>query len=107
MRRRRAKTKKVGKPCPRCGVGRVIPIVYGYPGQGMFEQAQRGEIALGGCVIMPGQPHTTECPVCHFGRDERLDDDLEQFLRGIPWGDPPGDTSSDTSGETAGPDEGD
>ena len=106
MRRRRTKTKKLGKPCPKCGVGRVIPIVYGYPGRKMFEQAQRGEIALGGCVIMPGQPHTTECPICHFGRDERLDDDFEQFLRGNPWSTIPVE-SSDETGDTSGPDEGD
>lgn len=97
MRRRRNKTKKVGKPCPRCGVGRVIPIVYGYPGPGMFEQARRGEISLGGCVIMPGQPHTTECPVCHFGRDESRDIELQWFLRRRPALDPTDDSVDETT----------
>lgn len=62
-----------GTRCPRCGVGRVIPIVYGLPGSELMERARRGEVSLGGCVIMPGQPQTTECRVCHYGRGERPD----------------------------------
>lgn len=48
--------------CPRCG-GRTIPIAYGYPGPGMFEAADRGEIALGGCCIDAEDP-TRRCTAC-------------------------------------------
>jgi hypothetical protein len=41
--------------CPRCG-SRSIPIVYGLPGMELFEAADRGEVALGGCVIEDGAP---------------------------------------------------
>jgi len=34
----------------------MVPIVYGYPGHGLMEAAERGEVVLGGCVIMPHQP---------------------------------------------------
>jgi hypothetical protein len=41
--------------CPRCG-GPSVPIVYGLPGGGMFEAADRGEIALGGCCVTDQDP---------------------------------------------------
>jgi len=59
----------------------VIPIVYGLPGSELIERARRGEVSLGGCVIMPGQPHITECRVCHYGRDERPDVDFDWLFR--------------------------
>lgn len=36
--------------CPACG-SRIVPVVYGMPGPGMFEDAEAGNIILGGCVI--------------------------------------------------------
>lgn len=48
--------------CPTCGAG-VLQIAYGMPGEEMHEAAQRGEIILGGCVIMPYAP-TWQCPKC-------------------------------------------
>lgn len=48
--------------CPRCN-GETVPIAYGFPGAGMFEAAERGEILLGGCVIFEGQP-TSRCSEC-------------------------------------------
>lgn len=48
--------------CTECG-GRTIPIAYGYPGPGMMEAAERGEIELGGCVIFDEQP-TRRCEAC-------------------------------------------
>ena len=36
--------------CLRCGSA-SIPIVYGMPGPDLFGAADRGEVALGGCVI--------------------------------------------------------
>ena len=36
--------------CPECG-GKGVRIVYGLPGPELAEAAERGEVALGGCVI--------------------------------------------------------
>jgi len=36
--------------CPTCGRP-TVPIVYGMPGPGLFEEAERGAVVLGGCVI--------------------------------------------------------
>jgi hypothetical protein len=41
--------------CPACGAV-LIPIRYGLPGPKMREQARRGEIQLGGCVIREDDP---------------------------------------------------
>jgi hypothetical protein len=51
--------------CPACG-GRAIPILYGMPSphSGMMEAAERGEIAIGGCVI-PERPPAFTCPNHH------------------------------------------
>lgn len=56
--------KKSQPVCPSCGSSDTIPIRYGFPGPEMFEKADRGEIALGGCVIMPDNP-TRRCRACH------------------------------------------
>ncbi|MDW3217120.1 MAG: hypothetical protein R8F63_00795 [Acidimicrobiales bacterium] len=49
--------------CPSCGDDAVIPIEYGMPGPEMQAAAERGEIALGGCVIGPENPNW-RCVVC-------------------------------------------
>ena len=41
--------------CPTCGAV-LIPIIYGFPGGDMFEQAERGEIELGGCCVSDNDP---------------------------------------------------
>jgi hypothetical protein len=50
-------------PCPKCGGLDVVPILYGYPGPGMMEAAERGTIALGGCCVGDRDPrkHCTAC----------------------------------------------
>jgi hypothetical protein len=35
---------------------KMVPIVHGYPGHDLMEAAERGEVVLGGCVVMPHQP---------------------------------------------------
>ena len=43
--------------CPVCHKSdQVIRIVYGYPGQKMLEDAEKGIIKLGGCIIDPNNP---------------------------------------------------
>ena len=44
--------------CPRCGA-RAIPILRGLPSLEAFEAADRGEIALGGCVVTDEDPDFT------------------------------------------------
>ena len=42
--------------CPKCG-GKVVPVVYGMPAPELYEQAERKEVVLGGCLInMDGDP---------------------------------------------------
>ena len=49
-------------PCPQCGAA-SIKIVYGMPDQSLFERAERGEVALGGCMVFDDQP-TRHCSSC-------------------------------------------
>jgi len=41
----------VSTKCPACGAEAPVRIAYGYPSGEMFEASERGEPALGGCVI--------------------------------------------------------
>ncbi len=54
--------------CPECGQP-GIPIVYGYPSGEMFEAAEAGRIALGGCIISEEMP-TWSCSARHKWADE-------------------------------------
>jgi hypothetical protein len=39
-------------PCPRCGKSdKVIPIIYGMPGEELFREQEAGLVRLGGCII--------------------------------------------------------
>lgn len=49
--------------CPACGSAAGIPIVYGMPGADLFAAAEDGQVGLGGCVIVPGQPDH-RCSAC-------------------------------------------
>lgn len=55
-------------PCPVCG-RTAVPIVYGYPDEEVMEAARRGEVALGGCVIVDDQP-THQCVAGHQWPDQ-------------------------------------
>lgn len=48
--------------CPDCGA-EMRPVVYGYPSVELIEQAERGEVILGGCVI-PAAPVDHICLDC-------------------------------------------
>lgn len=53
------------KTCPECGSEDTVRIVYGFPGTEMIEAAERGEIALGGCVISAmGGDSDRRCRAC-------------------------------------------
>jgi len=74
------KRLRKGSKCPTCKTGKLIPIVYGFPGRALMEQSERGEIKLGGCSVtevfdpkrgfISGDPELY-CPKCEerFFRD--------------------------------------
>ena len=49
--------------CPSCESKNVVPIAYGLPGDKMREDAFKGKIHLGGCVIEENNPdfHCNDC----------------------------------------------
>ncbi len=51
------------RPCPACGSTDAARIVYGLPTVETFEEAERGELILGGCVIGPESPEY-QCRAC-------------------------------------------
>ena len=44
------------KNCPKCGSTEFVGILYGRPTPEALDAVDRGEIALGGCFLLPGQP---------------------------------------------------
>jgi len=74
-----------GSTCPSCAKGKLVPIVYGLPMEDLMEQAQRGEVILGGCVVTQmidgdvtwGDPELG-CSACErkFYRDGRAQDQM-------------------------------
>ena len=44
------------KVCPTCGHRSGVRIVYGMPDFELFEQSERGLVALGGCIITDADP---------------------------------------------------
>jgi predicted RNA-binding Zn-ribbon protein involved in translation (DUF1610 family) len=50
----------------------MVPIVFGLPLPETFEAAERGEIAVGGCILT-GEDPTHRCAAC--GEDVILDED--------------------------------
>ena len=48
----------------------MLPIIFGYPMAELREAAERGEVALGGCVVS-GEDPTHRCAAC--GQDVILD----------------------------------
>ena len=42
--------------CPTCSATNPLEILYGLPSQEMFDAENKGEIALGGCVIQGDDP---------------------------------------------------
>jgi hypothetical protein len=57
--------------CPKCGLGKVIPVAYGLPSLEMFELAKRGEIALGGCIV-GGEDPRLECVACKHRWNDQI-----------------------------------
>ena len=66
-------------PCPECGAT-VVPIVHGLPSPELFETAERGEVALGGCTVFGGQAQRA-CSRCGWADGPRQLQDLFAILR--------------------------
>ena len=71
--------RPVPRKCPHCGSARVIPIVYGLPGPELFQAAERGEVALGGCLVDDRNPmwHCNGCGVDGGRRVRKFDSGLQ------------------------------
>jgi len=41
----------------------MVPIVFGFPSPQTFEAADRGEVAIGGCLVT-GEDPTHRCSAC-------------------------------------------
>lgn len=58
--------------CPTCD-GELVPLVWGMPDLELFEAAERGEAAIGGCIVPDGPWPQWHCKRCD--RDVHLTDD--------------------------------
>jgi hypothetical protein len=56
---------QVGRVCPRCGREDSVPLLYGLPGPDTMLLAERGLVALGGCM-MPGELAAFACRTCEL-----------------------------------------
>lgn len=56
-------SKRRKKACPKCGSADVVPILYGYPTSKLFEDAEKGKVALGGCCVSGDDPQML-CRAC-------------------------------------------
>ena len=66
--------------CPKCGSDATATIVYGFPSEELMEEAERGEVHLGGCCVTDNDPQW-RCADCGYGwRDEAVHDDARYTL---------------------------
>ena len=54
---------QVGRICPRCGREDSVPLRWGMPGPDDERLAERGLVALGGCVVPMKEP-AFACRAC-------------------------------------------
>ncbi len=80
--------------CIQCG--RRVPFVLGYPSPELLEQAERGEVVLGGCLIPNSPPRDWVCPSC----DADPTDEAPSADRDTPG--PPADHTVDSVREKEG-----
>lgn len=51
--------------CPTCGSKRVLEIVYGLPNEKLLEDAKKGKVRLGGCMVPSDNPPQYLCEKCN------------------------------------------
>ena len=54
---------KGNRRCPSCNSEQVVPIVYGFPSPKLIEEADKGLVVLGGCVVDAKNPKW-KCKAC-------------------------------------------
>ncbi len=59
----RCRAERRPRKCPACGSTDVVPILYGMPTAALCDQAEAGQIVLGGCVLTADDP-AWRCSVC-------------------------------------------
>jgi hypothetical protein len=81
---------QAGRTCPRCGREDSVPLVWGLPGLPDMELAERGLVALGGCML-PGDVPAFSCRTCglEWGRsgDPTADEQELTRLLGVEFSD--------------------
>ena len=51
--------------CPDCaGAPQAVPLTYGLPSSEVFEAEERGELVIGGCLMVDGPTPRWACPEC-------------------------------------------
>jgi hypothetical protein len=60
--------------CDVCGRSPARPVVYGYPTPAALDEAERGEIVLGGCEIDTDRPRRL-CSQCAAAESDQDDED--------------------------------
>ena len=76
----------MGCICPKCKSNNVISIMYGYPAPEAMEEAEKGNLKLGGCEVFigGGQPDRF-CKDC--GHEWCVENFLVDDIRRINVGD--------------------
>ena len=67
---------QVAKVCPSCGRDESIPLLWGLPDPAAMDLAERGLVALGGCMVEPDEPILV-CLACglRWGSEALADED--------------------------------
>ena len=63
---------QVGRVCPECGREDSVPLLWGLPDFETMRLAERGQVALGGCMVMGEEPASFACRSCglDWGRED-------------------------------------
>ncbi|WP_100500814.1 hypothetical protein [Geodermatophilus chilensis] len=81
---------QVGRVCPGCGREDSVPLRWGMPAVEDFRLAERGLVALGGCLL-PGEEPILACRSCglEWGRerDPTADEQALADLLGVQYAD--------------------
>lgn len=67
--------------CPKCDSAKVVEILYGMPTQEVFEVADRGLVALGGCCVTGYEP-SWQCLECN---NMIYRERLRRFMQDAPY----------------------
>lgn len=74
--------------CPKCKSENIVPIMYGYPSYEAFEEAEKGNIKLGGCEVLIDDLAMPDkyCKDCEYEWSlDRLDSDAITKVRFKYW----------------------